>query len=141
MKQQKYNNYEDQHSLEAKWRRPKRQVGLPAKLTDYILEWPKTGHLGTKADAQAAHTRTKAETKAAGRVYAATSRPATACHRLQFNRACILHGDARKQHSVAESVRAQQQVHTKRAVVNNTSFDICTSKRAHRMAKTKHTER
>ena len=54
--------YEDQHSLEAKWRRPKRQAGLPAKVTDYILEWPKAGRLGTKADAQAAHTCTKAET-------------------------------------------------------------------------------
>ena len=88
--------YEDQHSLEAKWRRPKRQAGLPAKLTDYILEWPKAGHLGTKADAQAAHTCTKAETKAASRAHAATSRPAAAWHRLQFNRACVLHGDARK---------------------------------------------
>jgi len=44
---------------------------LPAKLTDYILEWPKAGHLGTKA-----------ETKAASRAHAATSRPAAARHRL-----------------------------------------------------------
>ena len=63
--------YEDQHSLEAKWRRRRRQAGLPAKLTDYILEWPKAGHLGTKA-----------ETKAASRAHAATSRPAAARHRL-----------------------------------------------------------
>ena len=29
---------------------------MPAKLIDYILEWPKAGHLGTKADEQAVHT-------------------------------------------------------------------------------------
>ena len=67
--------------------------------------------------------------------------PAAACHRLQFNRACVLHGGARKQYSVAEFVRAQQQAHIKRTVVNNTLFDICTSERAHRMARTKHAER
>ena len=101
---------------------------MPAKLTDYILERPKAGH-------------PKAETKAASRAHAATSRPAAACHRLQFNRACVLHDGARKQYSAAEFVAVLQQAHMKRAVVNNISLDICTSERAHRMARTKHTER
>ena len=53
----------------------------------------------------------------------------------------MLHDGARKQYSAAEFVAVQQQAHMKRAVVNNISLDICTSERAHRMARTKHTER